>query len=116
MKDPKSVGEEIHKFVEMLLVESASELQKAFIESVLMGTGIVIVGSRGSGKRPIQQIAYEELLSDSFKNLERRANLMVLDEVELKPYAPFPLTDYDPRGADRIKGPRGPRTKWGKIK
>ena len=39
MKDPKSVGEEIHKFVEVLLVESASELQKAFIESVLTGTG-----------------------------------------------------------------------------
>lgn len=116
MKDPKELGEEIHKFIEVLLDDSVSELQKAFIESVLTGTGIVIVGSLGSGKRGIQQIAYEELLSDSFKNLERRANCIVLDDVGIKPYAPFTLTDYDPRGADRIKGPKGPRTKWGKIR
>lgn len=116
MQDPKELGEDIHKFVEVLIDDSASELQKAFIESVLYGTGIIIVGSRGSAKRTIQQIAYEELLSDSFKNLERRANLMWLDDVVVKPNTPFQFTDYDPRGADRIKGPKGPRTKWGKIK
>lgn len=116
MKDPIVVGETIHKYLEVLIDDSASELQKAFIESLLLGTGIVIVGSRGTGKRSIQQIAYEELLSDSFKNLERRANLMVLDDVEMRRKEIFQLTDYDPRGADRIKGPKGPRTKWGKIK
>ena len=113
MIDPLNIEKEI---LTVLINESASELQKAFIESVLYGTGVVIVGSRGSSKRPIQQIAYEELLSGSFKDLERRANLMVLDDVVLVPHRSFELTDYDPRGADRIKGPKGPRTKWGKLK
>lgn len=116
MQDPKELGEDIHKFVEVLIDDSASELQKAFIESVLYGTGIIIVGARGSAKRTIQQIAYEELLSNSFKNLERRANLTWIDDVILQPKQIIQLTDYDPRGADRIKGPKGPRTKWGKIR
>lgn len=60
-----------------------------------------------------------EVIMGDFGHLEARAvkyaDFIVVDEVEtLKPV--FELTDYDPRGADRIKGPKGPRTKWGKIK
>lgn len=60
-----------------------------------------------------------EVVMGDLNHLEARAikhaDFIVVDEVEpLKPV--FELTDYDPRGADRIKGPKGPRTKWGKIK
>lgn len=116
MKDPILVGENIHEFLKILVDEGIPEIQQSMIDAITHGTGIVIVSSRGTGKRSIQHIVYEKLLSDSFKDLERRANLMVLDDVIPEPRPRIQLTDYDPRGTDRIKGPKGPRTKWGKIK
>ena len=116
MKDPLSVGEEIHKVIKVALDDACTESQETFLKTLLSGTGILIVGSRGNGKRNIHQIAYEHMLNADFAELERRANLVVLDDVVLMPHRSFEITDYDPRGADRIKGPKGPRTKWGKLK
>lgn len=58
-----------------------------------------------------------EVVMGDFGHLEARAikheDFIILDEVSEQV---FELTDYDPRGADRLKGPKGPRTKWGKLK
>lgn len=89
---------------------------------------------RGSGKlNYLLGVSIHKMLEDSlkygngaveivlcdFKHLEikaiKYADLYVIDEVETK-LPVYELTDYDPRGSDRIKGPKGPRTKWGKIK
>lgn len=88
---------------------------------------------RGSGKTSyLMGIAIHQILQDSlvhgtgamsvsgdFRKLEAKAlnwgSLIVLDDVEV-PHVKPELTDFDPRGADRLKGPKGPRTKWGNLK
>lgn len=73
---------------------------------------------RGSGKYNLQLAYYQAaLLGTSFSEVKvrgRNITILVHDDVYIEPILKPQLTDYDPRGADRIKGPKGPRNRWGK--
>lgn len=75
---------------------------------------------RGSGKSNLYAKYCEALLEEyrftKFALVGDSLTFNAYHDTVEQPYVRPELTDYDPRGADRIKGPKGPRTKWGKIK
>lgn len=104
------IGEHIHQFVEAVMQRATSEVEKSVIDACTYGHGIVVTATRGN------KLSYKRVPVEEFVFVGDSITFSTHDNVYLQPAIRPELTDYDPRGSDRIKGPKGPRTKWGKIK